>query len=321
MSWWDNPDYTALLVATAADLDRRYPDRAVYAVGHTPSWLVHALGALRARRGEPPRIGYIPFSGALLEVERTQMYSTVDGNVLQFVPDGVRQASPAALSGYFNYLARRGVDPRNVLHTQATDETAAGPPVLVDYAARGKGMATFLQLYDGLAARQGVAGLADGFAVCAYKMAFRDGPLRWEYPALDGAARRGVDVTLVNGAPGLLMNMISGYQGCPQNRGDRDAAAQEKGRFMPYYPVCDSYNPESHWRGTPAPVPGLRPAGGEAAAVRSAKVAIREAVRLYHKDPEIHARRAAAGAARLEAGAPPLARAGIWTPVVRGYHG
>jgi hypothetical protein len=153
-------------------------------------------------------------------------------------------------------------------------------------------------------------------------MAFREGPLRWEYPALDGAGPvRGAAVTVVNGAAGLLMNMMSGYQGCPQSRHDAAAAQQEKGRFMPYYPVCDSYNPESHWGRSPAPTAGLRAAHGDSAAVREIRAAVRAAVRMYRDDPDTHEQRARAGAERLESGAPPLARAGIWTPVVRGYHG
>lgn len=339
--WWERPGFADLLVDVAADLDRRYEGRPVYAVGHTPSWLVYTLGLLRQAEGQPAAIGYIPFSGALLQVGREQLFNPLAaGESVKFEPDQYRTTSRGALSGYFNFLTRRRLDPARLLQ-----EAGGVKPVLVDYMAHGKGYASFLRVYDQLAEAQGCAGVRTGFDVVAYKMHFRDGTQKLSLPPVAPALRAEPDrgdtqngpaaradtdrderiynVNVTSGTHAMVLNILSGGQGMPA-RDDDYARRQDAGRVMPYYSLIDGFRNMAWARNYPAPEARMRTATPDRAAVTAIKEILAEAVRQSRGSPaeqEARCERAALALHAVER-ATPAPRGGDmrWVPVYRAYH-
>lgn len=318
--WWQEKGYVNYVVDMAEDLDRQYPGRAIYAVGHSPSWVVYAVGALRQARGEEPKIGFIPHSGALHEVAREDMFKTaVPGRIIHYQQNAYKEASPQALGRYFNFLSRRHLDPGSVRQAYA----AAGAPVLVDFVAKGNGFATFLRIYNDMAEQQGVDGpAAGGFDIQAFKMAYAAGQVTLEIDPVRGDAgtARRFNVAVTSGLKGSLMNRLAGYSGYAAAN-DQSARRLDAGRFMPYYPVADAYRKDCYLKDYAPPVNGLRAAMPDHERRTEIKALIRAAVAEKLAAPESHRALADAAAAHIEKNGPRPAEGqpARWM-FTRGYH-
>lgn len=320
--WWQEKGYVNYLVDMAADLDRQYPGRALYAVGHSPSWLVYAVGELRKARGETAKVGYIPHSGALHEVARDDVFKAAEpGAVIHYQENTHKEASPQALNKYFNFLSRRHLDPQFVRQAYAD----GGAPVLVDFVAKGCGFATFLRLYNDLAEKQGVPGpAANGFDIHAFKMAYAEGPVTLEVAAprnTNGTARR-FNLTVTSGLNATLMNRLAGYSGYAA-ASDQSARRLDAGRFMPYYPVADAYRKDSYLslRDYAPPVSGLRAAMPDHERRVEIKSLIRATVAQMLATPDEHNTLSTAAGSHIGRNAPRAAEGQPprWT-FTRGYH-
>jgi hypothetical protein len=228
-------------------------------------------------------------------------------------------ASETSLKGYFNFLSRRKIDPQSVLRTYQ-DVRA---PVLVDYLSDGKGFASFLRVYDRLAQEQKVGPIGQSFSVAAYKFAFRDGPMALSVPSIandNDDTPRTYTVDITSGLAGIVMNAMSGYAGCPAPQRDGKIVEDERGRFMPYYPLTDSY--KGDWQKYTPPKAGLRLAPADSGSVRAIKEAIGVAVSTYLHNPEQHRKLADAAAVKAEQQAPRLRGGPVrWNPACVGFHG
>jgi hypothetical protein len=318
--WWQEKGYVNYLVDMAADLDRQYPGRALYAVGHSPSWLVYAAGELRKARGEAPKVGFIPHSGSLHEVARDDMFKTATAQTtVHYHENANKEASPQALGKYFNFLSRRHLDPQSVRQTYAAD----GAPVLVDFVAKGNGFATFLRLYNDLAEKQGTKGpAAGGFDIHAFKMAYADGPVTLAIDPVrhtSGTVQE-FNVAVTTGLKGSLMNRLAGFSGYAAAN-DQSARRLDAGRFMPYYPVADAYRKDSYTRDYPPPVNGLRVAMPDHERRVEIKSLIRAAVAQTLAAPDEHKNLSTAAAGHIDRNAPRQAEGqpARWT-FSRGYH-
>lgn len=317
IEWWKIQGAADLLVGMAADLDAQYPGRAVYGVGHSPSWLVYALGALRAQRGEDKRTGHIPHSGRLHDLARDDMFvSPAPALTIHYESSTLFDASPVALGSYFNFLSRHGVDPRTI----SARHGAAGAPVLVDYARKAEGLATFLRLFNDLADAQGVRGpAAGGFDTHIYKMWYDQDRAVLDIGPVPGGANTApcrISCAVATGVAGDFMNMMAGQRGY-------DSSEKDASRFVPSYPLADGYNPASYARNYPAPVNGLRCAPSYPDMRRVLKESIAMAVTLRSADPAAHAARAQAAGEEIHNGSPTarmLPPRQTWTFMNRGYH-
>lgn len=318
--WWQEKGYVDYLVDMADDLDRQYPGRPIYAVGHSPSWLVYAVGELRKARGQDDKIGYIPHSGALHQVARDDAFKLAEPrSTIRFEESTHKEASPAAIDRYFNFLSRRHLDPQSV----RAAHDGAGAPVLVDFMAKGNGFATFLRLYNDLADKQAVPGpAAGGFDIHAFKLAYTDGPVTLAVDPVRnaGGMTKEFNVTVKSGTPGSLMNRLAGYSGYAAAN-DQSARRLDAGRFMPYYPVADTYRQDSYCKDYPPPTNGLRSAMPDHERRVEIKTLIKAAVAACVAAPEAHATKLANAATDIENNAPRQAdkQPARWT-FTRGYH-
>ena len=318
--WWQEKGYVNYVVDMAADLDRQYPGRAVYAVGHSPSWVVYALGELRKARGEDPKVGFIPHSGALHEVARDDIFkSAAPGTTVHYHEGAHKEASPQAISKYFSFLSRRHVDPQSV--QQAYD--GPGAPVLVDFVAKGNGFATFLRLYNDLAEQQGAKAPADGgFDIHAFKLAYAEGPVTLAVDPIKNTTgtARNFNVAVTSGLKGSVMNRLAGYSGYAAAN-DQSARRLDAGRFMPYYPVADAYRKDGYARDYPPPTNGLRAAMPDHERRTEIKTLIRAAVTLKLSTPDAHEALSATASAHIQRNGPQQAEGqpARWT-FSRGYH-
>lgn len=312
---WHTKDGAAdLLVDMAAGLDAQYPGRAVLAVGHSPSWLVYALGALRQERGEEARTAFVPHSGRLHDVHRDDAYAAPDDKLtIRYEASTLLDSTPGAVSDYFNFLSRHRLDPQHMQNTHG----AKGAPVLVDFSRKGEGYATFLRLYNDLATQQGVKGVADGgFAAHTYKMKFDTPAVTLNVAPLHGRDGDAIDVpcAVTSGPAGEFMNVMAGGRGY-------DTRQREENRFMPYYAVSDTYRKDGYAASYPPPASGLHSARPLPAQIREIKALIKSAAALHHRHPEICKDRAQQAAEAMAYPDMTRPRGQTWTFVARGYHG
>jgi hypothetical protein len=310
MTWRNDQNTLHYMVEEARALADSHPGQPLYAVGHTPSWLVYAAGAWRKAQGQDRRVGYIPFTGAYLDLPRDFIYKPMpEDRIVPFEHSEYHVVSRGSLDNYFNYLARHRVDPAGVRNRYGADRR----PVLVDFLHKGKGFASFLHTYDKRAREQGLGALdAD---VVVYKLATEDRPVTLALPPHEeGGAPLRVPATVISGPAGVLMNMVSGAQGRPADweleRGDQ----REGDRFMPYFTLVDSYNQNSRWASyAPGPAGYRRgPQNGET--VRSIKAALNAAAAMAVRDPDRHAARAEAGRIQMKEQEPRTFGAPGWVP-------
>jgi hypothetical protein len=275
--WWDRQGTVHVLVDMAAALDAQYPGRAVYAVGHSPSWLVYALGEIRRQRGDEARIGYIPHSGSLHKIDRADYFKEpAPAPVIHYNESQHKQATAQSLSGYFNFLTRHRLDPLHIQKTYAQD----GAPVLVDFSKTGEGFASFLRVFDDFAERQGATPIEQGgFGVHVYKMGYEDGAAKLEIAPLRGHdhGARTVECAITSGVAGDFMNLVAGVSGYTQQRSDTEKK-MEAGRFLPYYALADQYREDGHCAGYAPPANGLRTADANHQNTQRIKELIRDTV-------------------------------------------
>jgi len=64
--WYENPEAISLLVKTAKELLRRYPNEVIFSLGQSPGWFLKAAEELTANNPSIKKrsFGYIPFSGS-----------------------------------------------------------------------------------------------------------------------------------------------------------------------------------------------------------------------------------------------------------------
>lgn len=316
VTWWKNEDYAHLLVHFARELDARYKDRLLIALGHSPSWLVVAAGMLRAAEGRPRNTAFIPFTGRHCELDSASYEFREPVETILFRPDEVRSVSEGAVSHYFNYLARHRLDPETLRHKAQDGQK----PVLVELASQGVGLASFLEVVH----RKTGGDIAQYFDIVAYKLNYQDGRKTLGYipetkreaaapDAVHPPVAFTIEAEIISGEAGSFFDRLAGGKGVASRN---DASEAKLGRFMPFYPVVDGYKPNSYFSHCAKPDSALLPPPSNAGHLREIKAALKAAIAAPQ---DVHAAHVARGLEDIRKSIPAKIGGG-WVPVYRGYH-
>lgn len=66
--WWEKKQVIDQLVDWSYGLHKAHPRQRIMSLGQSASWIVLGAGMIRKLRGKDANIGFIPFTGAFLNV-------------------------------------------------------------------------------------------------------------------------------------------------------------------------------------------------------------------------------------------------------------
>lgn len=238
MYWWSNSEKIALLVSVAEEMADRYAHQPIAGIGHSPSWLTHAIGQVRANRGEERNVVHIPFSGSASK-HVSFASSEADESIKESVFEYAEGKSPALnrISNYFNSLNETQ---RRMLGLGQEAPAANGKTVLIDFVEKGNSFADFANV---LARHTGQPDLSAKFDAHVFKQFFHDQTVQIAVENPD-APTSVLKTQVQSGEAARLLNDTSGAQG---------AWAPEKplygekfcGRFMPIFNIHSNDRPQA----------------------------------------------------------------------------
>lgn len=243
MGWWKDKQKVASLVAVAGDLCDQYEGQNIVSIGHSPSWLVYAVGQMRKAQGQDPQVAFIPFSSG-------NFYSwqfSEHGSYFHFKYNSDSDyglPNHETISSYFNILNAEQKNLLNIDEIASHSLRLRKKTVLIDFIRSGDGFISFLWA---LSQKTQCCNFEDYYHAHLFSFHRKTRDIKMtlathsnqsieikgflEYENFDGAA-----------------DSMAGARGMIDDKSFQEGLSNEKyaGRFMPFCDLNKTFHPVAH---------------------------------------------------------------------------